>query len=136
MPAPIPSERLVTAAFELRAQIAAMEGELAQVEGAIIALGKGKHTGIEDGHSVTVIEAIPAGVKLIPLAGDDLEKARAICGESFFDLFEKSVTYQPKSGFADRADTALMAQPRRDILALVQKPTPEKRASVRYAKAA
>lgn len=132
MPAPIPSEKLVTAAFELREQIAAMQGELAKVELAIIALGKGKHSGIEDGHSVTVIDAIPAGVKLIHLVGDDVGKARAICGDSFFDLFEKEEIFKPKSGFADRADTALLAKPKRAILELVQKDTPAKRASVRY----
>ena len=49
---PIPTAQLVEAAYVMRARIAAAELELEQIEASLIGRGKGKHSGLEDGHAV------------------------------------------------------------------------------------
>jgi hypothetical protein len=129
LPAPRASQ-LVDALWELNRQRNHLDGEIAQLEAALIATGAGKHSGDDPDHVLTVVAAGEPGVKYVHLDEDGGKKAREICGDAFSDLFERDVAYKPRTGFLDRVDTALAAAAKRNLLALVEQPTAVRKAYI------
>ena len=122
------------ALFARRRDLLAAERDIAELEATLIVRGAGKHTGNGDGHECTVVAAGQPGVKYAPVTGDDADAAKAICGDSWSELFERKVTLEPRKGFEDRADAVLNAAPKAKLFALIGKPTSARKPYVLYPK--
>lgn len=124
-PEPTPTEILISSAFAMRAEIAKRQLELDQAEADIIALGKGKHTGAEPGHVVTVVAATPASTGAVtykPLPPEHEEAARKLAGVRFGSLFDRQVIYTPREGFAAIAGAVLTPARARDLVQFCEVP--------------
>ena len=124
-PDPTPTEILISRAFALRARIAELELELTKDETEIIALGKGKHTGAEPGHVVTVVAATPGSTGAVTykqLAADQEEEARKLAGVRFGSLFDRHVIYTPREGFVAIAGAVLTPARARALVQLCEVP--------------
>jgi len=116
--APILDDR-VAQGYELRRKIADLLAELEVIQEAIIARGAGQYVD-DEGNTCTAVAAVAAGVgpESYTLPSGQEEKARSITDDKFPELFERTVVFTPKKGFADRADALLTPARKRDILAL------------------
>lgn len=134
------TEQLVTTAIELRRQIAVRSAELELIEGKIVALGAGKHSGFGD-DLVTVVAAAepgPGKVSYPAIAEEKLEQARALAGAAFSKLFDKATIFTPCKGFADVAPKLLPPRTGVELVVLcevVGKPYAGRAAYVKYSEA-
>lgn len=119
-PEPTATERLISQAFSKRLEIATAIAEFDKLQAQIVALGKGKHSGVDPAHVVTVVAATEAstGAVSYALAADSEEKARELAGEEFKALFDRTVTYSPCDGFEKVAPKLLTPAKARDLVAL------------------
>lgn len=123
---PIATELLIDRAFARRAEIKRLlEAQLLD-EAAIIALGKGKHTGANPDHVVTVVAATASSTGPItygaPLDKAAEEQARKLAGEQFGQLFDRQVIWTPCTGFEAVAPKLLTPAKARDLIALCAVP--------------
>lgn len=124
---PTATEILIDRAFSRRAEIAALEAEQAADEALIIALGKGKHSGADPAHAVTVVAASPSAPgKVFYAFPDDAEKAksaeetaRQLAGVAFNSLFDRRVIFTPCAGIENVSPKLLTPARSRDLLALL-----------------
>jgi hypothetical protein len=88
----------------------------------IVALGKGKHTGANPAHVVTVVAAYLGSEGEITydeaLTPESLAQARLIAGLAFSNLFDRVISYVPCKGFGDVTPKLLTPAKARHILTL------------------
>jgi predicted transcriptional regulator len=110
---------LVARGHQLRQEIEDRQAELETVSAGLVKLGAGRYVD-EAGKKATVVSASAQsqGAASYNLRPEDLEKARTLAGDQFGELFERTVIYTPKTGFADRADAVLTEAKKKALVAM------------------
>lgn len=106
-------QSLVTRGHIIKSQIKDLNGELKEIEAALIEAGGGEDA---DGRKATVIEATTT-----LSSPEDIEEAKAIAGEHFSKLFEVVKTHSPVKSFREVA-AALLGRKAGKLIALCEKP--------------
>lgn len=106
-------QTLVTRGHIIKSQIKDLNGELKEIEEALIEVGGGED---DDGRKAVVIEASST-----LSAPEDIEDAKAIAGEHFGKLFELVKTHKPVKSFREVA-AALLGRKAGKLIALCEKP--------------
>jgi hypothetical protein len=114
---------LVTKALALSAEIALRLLDFDEVSAEIIALGSGKHSGLDVFEQPATVNVVGASLgsagKICYVLPDDGEaKARELAGPEFRTLFVRTVVYSPCDGFEFVAPKQLTPAKARDLLSL------------------
>jgi hypothetical protein len=126
------TSELVARAHALRANVARLEADLAEVEALLIAEGPGRYVTADGSQCVTVV-AQSVGSVSYKLADADLEKAKEIAGDAFSTVFDRKVSFVPCKAFAEVVIKVVAKPVAKKLLALCEKAGATKRAHCRYA---
>jgi hypothetical protein len=98
--------------------------ELEALKAQVIKLGRGRHTGADPAHFVTVVAAVPASTAPDSFALDTekVDQARKLAGEEFRTLFDRCEIFTPCEAFVQVVPKVLTPAKARDLLALCRVP--------------
>lgn len=117
---PLAIKKTVSRLHLLREEIAVRQEEFKTLSTDLCDLGKGDYLGLNE-EVVKVVE-VKEGSPSYKLAPADLDTAKEIAGDSFGKVFDKKITFEPCSSFADVVAKLLPKNIAAKLLALVEKP--------------